>query len=94
METKIVLKGHTGEMGPTMWPACGPAWFPLFFSLLCSTLTSSSHGILNPEKITWKKDWVRLTSGRSLIVKKHAKNKKICFTVLKPNERESFRKSP
>jgi hypothetical protein len=35
----------------------------------------------------WQKNWVHLTSGRSLKVKT-CKNNKICFAVLKPNERE------
>jgi hypothetical protein len=80
-----------GKVGPTMRPGGGPLWSPLFPALLRYLLTSS-HGLLFPEKITWQKDWVRLTYGRSLKVKKTYKNKEIYFTVLKPNERGFFRK--
>jgi hypothetical protein len=64
-----------------------------FFYFLRPLLTSSSHGLQFPENMTWQKDWVCLTSKRSLKVKT-CKNKKICFEVLKTNERGSFRKSP
>jgi hypothetical protein len=42
------------------------------------------------EKMTWQKDWVRLTSEWFLKVR----NKEISFIVLKPNERGLFKKTP
>jgi hypothetical protein len=84
---------HEGEVGPHHAARGGPAWCPLFSSLLRSPLTSSYHSLLFPKKVTWKKVWVRLMSGRSLKLKT-CKNKEICFTVLKSNERGLFIKTP
>jgi hypothetical protein len=57
-------------------------WFLLFSSSLCSPLISSSHGLLFPEKkITWKKVWVRLMSGRSLKLKNMQKQGNLLRSV-------------
>jgi hypothetical protein len=48
---------HEGEVGPTMWLACGPTWCPLNLALLCSSLTSSSDDLLFLEKWCVKTFW-------------------------------------
>jgi hypothetical protein len=69
-----------------MWPTW---WGPLLVLVASSVDFFSSWPSIS-QKMMWKKVWVRLTFGGSLKVK----NKDICFAVLKPNKRGSFRKSP
>jgi hypothetical protein len=64
-----------------MQPKVGPAWSLLFSSLLCSTLTSSSRDLLFPEKMTWQRFWVHLTSDRSLKLKNMQKQENLLRSV-------------
>jgi hypothetical protein len=57
-------------------------------------LTSSSHGPRNPKKNEVAKGLSLFDVWKVLESQKHAKNKKICSTLLKQNKRGSFRKSP
>jgi hypothetical protein len=94
VESKIASKQRTRrERGPTMQPKVGPAWSLLFSSLLRSLLTSSSHNLLFPKKVTWQKVWVHLTSERSLKLKNMQKQENLLRSV-KMDERGLFRKPP
>jgi hypothetical protein len=90
VEPKFAAVGPTRcHIGPTMRPGSWPTWWELFWPSWCSISVSSSHDLLFLEKMTWWKEWVRLTSSRSLQVK----NKEIRVMVLKPNEWGLFRNS-
>jgi hypothetical protein len=59
----FALKGRArGKVDPTMRLGTCTAWWALSSNLSRSLLTSSSHDHLNPEKLTWQKAWVHLTS--------------------------------
>jgi hypothetical protein len=57
------------EMRPTMWARFLATWWDLFSTPWYFPLISSYGGLLFPEKMTWQKDWIYLTSNRSLKVK-------------------------
>jgi hypothetical protein len=66
---------------------------PPLLCLVAFPIDFSSDVPLFSRKMIWQKDWVCLKFERSLKLQT-CKNKKICFTVLKQNERGLFRKSP
>jgi hypothetical protein len=64
-----------------MSPASWPAWWDVSLALLRPLLTSSSHDPLIPEKMMLQKDWVHLTSRRSLNVKNMQKQENLLRNV-------------
>jgi hypothetical protein len=79
-----VLKGRTrGRYAPPCGHHVGPHGAPYFPPRRVPRC--SSHGLLNPVKMTWQRlgpfDIWKVPKS-----KQTCKNKKICFTMLKPNK--------